>query len=128
MRLFSLAPFLNIFKVLDIYLYDQDKVVSLSIFKGISIKNKSNHYHVKMHSNSLNFIFNNEFGYDTLTANGNFETGRDGFSKLTKTLSIGSLNTLGYSFAPSLILKPEIYILFLNLLLRVSKNLENPYD
>ena len=29
-----------------------------------------------MHSNSLNFIFKNEFGYDTLTANGNFETKR----------------------------------------------------
>ena len=81
-----------------------------------------------MHSNSLNFIFKNEFGYDTLTANGNFETSRSGFSKLTKALSIGSLNTLGYSFSPSLIFKPEIYILFLNLLLRVSKNLENPYD
>ena len=51
--------------------------------------------------------FKNEFGYDTLTANGNFETSRSGFSKLTKALSIGSLNTLGYSFSPSLIFKPE---------------------
>ena len=128
MRLLSFIPYLNIFKKLNIHLYDLDKTISLCIFNGVNILSENHHYDVKMHSNSLNFIFNNEFGYDTLTANGNFETGRDGFSKLTKALSIGSLNTLGYAFAPSLIFKPEIYLLFLNLLLRVSKNLENPYD
>ena len=128
MRLLSFMPFLNIFQKLDIYLHDLEKTISLSVFEGIKVCENKKSYHVKMHSNSLNFIFKNEFGYDTLTANGNFETSRSGFSKLTKALSIGSLNTLGYSFSPSLIFKPEIYILFLNLLLRVSKNLENPYD
>ena len=128
MQLVSMIPFLNIFKKINIYLHDLNKTISLSIFEGINISNNENKYHVKMHSNSLNFIFKNEFGYDTLTANGNFETKKGGFSKLTKTLSIGSLNSLGYSFSPVLIFKPEIYLLFLNMLTKVSKNLENPYD
>ncbi len=127
MYFLSLIPILNIFQSLNIYLYDMNTVVEYSIFRGIKKSEKKN-YHVEMHSNSLNFIFKNEFGYDTLTANGNFETDRSGFAKLTKSLSIGSLNTLGYRFSLSLLFNPSIYLFFLYMLTKVSKNLENPYD
>ena len=45
-----------------------------------------------MHSDSLLFIFKNEFGFDTLTVNGCFQTKSSQFTKVTKTLALGSLN------------------------------------
>ena len=127
MFLISLIPKLNVFKTLKIYLNDLDIIVKFSIFSDLKIS-KDNEFDVSMHSKSLNFIFLNNFGYDTLTANGNFETSREGFSKLTKSLSIGSLNTLGYKFSLFLLFNPSIYLFFFYMLSKVSKNLENPYD
>ena len=127
MLMVSFLPMLNIFKTLNIYLIDLDITVKFSIFSDLNIS-KDNKYDVAMHSRSLNFIFLNDFGYDTLTANGNFETSREGFSKLTKSLSIGSLNTLGYKFSLGLLFNPSIYLFFFYMLSKVSKNLENPYD
>ena len=127
MFLVSLLPMLNIFKSLKIYLIDIDIIVEFSIFSDLNII-KDSEYDVAMHSRSLNFIFLNDFGYDTLTANGNFETSREGFAKLTKSLSIGSLNTLGYKFSLGLLFNPSIYLFFFYMLSKVSKNLENPYD
>ncbi len=123
----SLIPWINIFKKINIYLYDLNTTVRYSIFSELQIC-KENKYDVVMHSRSLNFIFLNDFGYDTLTANGNFETSKEGFAKLTKTLSIGSLNTLGYKFSLSLLFNPSIYLFFFYMLSKVSKNIENPYD
>ena len=44
---------------------------------------------LSMKSESLNFIFKNSFGFDTLTVNGCFEeVQKGGFVKATKTLAI----------------------------------------
>ena len=49
-----------------------------------------------MHSESLNFMFKNSFGFDTLTVNGSFEeVTKNGFVRATKTLAIENLNNLG---------------------------------
>ncbi len=49
-----------------------------------------------MKSQSLDFIFNNAFGFDTLTVNGCFEEkAENGFIDATKTLAIENLNNLG---------------------------------
>ena len=52
-------------------------------------------YQIKMHSNSLNFILKNEFGFDTLLVNACFESNFNNFVIVSKTLSIGSLNAMG---------------------------------
>ena len=77
-----------------------------------------------MHSESLSFIFKNEFGFDTLTVNGCFESDKKGFSKTTKTLALGNLNAMGFNLNLSLIFQSKIIFLFLNTLKKVRKQLQ----
>ena len=53
-----------------------------------------------MTSANLMLIFKAEFGYDTLMVNGRFEATKEGFSKMTRSLAIGSLNAMGISLGP----------------------------
>ena len=66
-----------------------------------------------MHSESLYFILKNEFGYDTLTVNGCFETSFEKFNKVTRTLALGSLNAMGINLNIFIIFRANIIILFL---------------
>jgi hypothetical protein len=75
-------------------------------------------------SESLNFIFANSFGFDTLTVNGCFEEGKvGGFVMATKSLAIENLNNLGISVTPSLIFNFFIIKLFILRLYRVAQKL-----
>jgi UDP-MurNAc hydroxylase len=77
-------------------------------------------------SESLNFIFGNSFGFDTLTVNGCFEEGKvGGFVMATKSLAIENLNNLGISVAPSLLFNFFIIKLFIFRLYRVAKKLNS---
>ena len=89
-------------------------------FRGLITKDKD--YDVKMHS-ELTFILDNEFGFDTLTVNGNFECNELGFSKITKLMSLGSLNAMGINISLSFIFKPNIYLLFIQKLFKAQKNI-----
>ena len=116
---------LNIFSDIKIYLTDLDQTINLSVVSGITKSINKKNYDTSMHSVSLMFIFKNEFGFDTLTVNGNFEADKNGFSKLTKHLAIGSLNAMGLNLNMGLILNFSIYSLLIKKLLRVGKKLEN---
>ena len=111
------------FKPVFIKLNDLNKVIKFDLFsKTLDLSNKNPD--ISMSSESLNFILNNTFGFDTLTVNGCFEEeSRLGFSKATRTLAIENLNNLGISFNISLIFNIKIIVLFLSRLLRVSKKL-----
>ena len=76
-----------------------------------------------MHSSSLSFIFNNPFGYDTLTVNGRFEASPQGFAKMTKSLAIGSLNAMGLAIAPSLVMNLKVVLMLLRRLASVIRNM-----
>jgi len=81
---------------------------------------------LSMKSESLNFLFKNNFGFDTLTVNGCFEEKKkDGFVSSTKTLAIENLNNLGIYISFKTLFNFEIIKLFLSRLYRVSKKL-NP--
>lgn len=105
--------FLNIFQDINIFLIDHSKNYNFSFFKGLKETNIDN-FHLKMHSESLMFIFKNEFGYDTLTVNGCFETDLKKFNTATKTLAIGSLNGMGINLNLSIFFKMNIILLFLD--------------
>ena len=76
-------------------------------------------------SESLNFIFSNSFGFDTLTVNGCFEEGKiGGFVMATKSLAIENLNNLGISVTPSIIFNFFLIKLFILRLYRVAKKLK----
>jgi UDP-MurNAc hydroxylase len=77
-----------------------------------------------LNSESLNFLFNNSFGFDTLTVNGCFEEGRvGGFVTATKSLAIENLNNLGIYVTPSLIFNFFIIKKFMVILYRVTKKI-----
>ena len=79
---------------------------------------------IHLQSESLNFLFNNTFGYDTLTVNGCFEEGRvDGFITATKSLAIENLNNLGIYVNPSIVFNFSIIKLFFKRLYRISKKI-----
>ncbi len=112
----------NAFSDLNIYLHDQNLYINLSMFSGLTIL-KDKKFDIKIHSNSLMFIFKNEFGFDTLSVNGNFECNRKNFAKVTKHLAIGSLNAMGRNISFKALLNFSIYLLFLKRLSRVRRKL-----
>ncbi len=81
---------------------------------------------LSMKSESLNFLFSNSFGFDTLTVNGTFEECCvGGFVLSTKTLAIENLNNLGIYVTPSIVFNWSIINLFLSRLYRVSTKLKS---
>jgi hypothetical protein len=120
LRVFS--PF-KVFKPVFIYLEDLDKTVSIDIFKE-KLQTVDVDAHLVMSSESLNFLFNNTFGFDTLTVNACFEEGKKGgFSSATRTLAIENLNNMGISFKMKFLFNLNIIFLFLNRLRKVSKKI-----
>lgn len=78
-----------------------------------------------MHSESLNFIFTNSFGFDTLTVNGCFEEKQDGgFIRATKSLAIENLNNLGIEFNLGILLNLTIIKVFFSRLYYVAKKMK----
>ncbi|MFL2882935.1 MAG: MBL fold metallo-hydrolase [Pelagibacteraceae bacterium] len=117
-------PIFNIFQDIVIYLEDHKKSYSFSILKGLHEKSNSE-YDISMHSDSLLFIFKNEFGFDTLTVNGCFQTKSKKFSKVTKTLALGSLNAMGLGLNYKLIFDMQIILLFLKKVSSFFKKLKS---
>ena len=103
---------LNIFQDLNVSLIDHKQNYKYSIMNGLK-KTKDTNYDILIHSESLSFIFKNEFGYDTLTVNGCFECGPKNFSKISKTLAIGSLNAMELKLNLGIVFKLNIILLFL---------------
>ena len=80
---------------------------------------------ISMKSESLNFIFKNSFGFDTLTVNACFEEIKKGaFVQATKTLAIENLNNLGIKIEMKTLINYSIIKLFLSRLYRVAKKLD----
>jgi hypothetical protein len=113
---------MNFFQTINIKLYDHNKSYNYSIFKGL-LESENSDPDVSMHSQSLDFIFRNEFGFDTLTVNGCFESDKKSFSKFVKTFGIGTLNASGLSFSLGLLTEPQIIFSFFKRLKNVAKNL-----
>ena len=101
---------------------DHNKNYEFSLINGFQLKHNATS-DIKMHSESLQFIFKNDFGFDTLTVNGCFESSQKGFVKSSKTLAIGNLNAMGFGLNFNLIFQPKFIFLFLNLIRKVSKKL-----
>ena len=115
--------FLGAFQKLNILFLDSKKNYEYSIFSGIK-KTDNKNYDISMHSESLSFIFKNEFGFDTLTVNGCFECAPQNFSKVSKTLAIGSLNAMGLKLNLGIIFKLDVILLFLKKLIVFLRKLK----
>jgi hypothetical protein len=123
MRLASLVPVVEAFRPIVIRLSDLGLTVRFSFFSRLE-EASAELPDVEMSSECLDFIFLNEFGYDTLTVNGRFETSTRGFSRMTKNFAIGSLNTLGLGIRPSLIFNAAVVVLLLKKLRSFLQKME----
>ena len=120
----SKIKLMNFFQPLKIKLLDHNKIYKYSIFRGLKEDLNVKDCDITMHSQSLSFIFKNEFGFDTLTVNGCFEASHSGFAKVTKTLALGNLNSIGLNFNLGLIFHSNIILLFLKTIKKVKKQLK----
>jgi hypothetical protein len=115
-------PLLGAFHPVAIRLTDLNQTVRVSIVDGFAV-NPDGAEDVAMHSSSLSFIFNNAFGFDTLTVNGRFEATPEGFGKMTKSLAVGSLNAMGLAVSPKLVMNLKVVLMLLRRLAGVIRNM-----
>ena len=119
----TLSP-ISAFKPVIIHLKDLNVKIKFDYIDGIFIETIEPAM-LSMSTESLDFIFKNSFGFDTLTVNGCFEeVEKGGFVKATKTLAIENLNNLGIRIEIKTLFNFSIIKLFLSALNRVSKKLD----
>ena len=118
----SKIKFLKFFQPINIFLLDHNKNYEFSLINGFQLKHNATS-DIKMHSESLQFIFKNDFGFDTLTVNGCFESTKEGFIKSTKSFALGTLNSMGLKLNILLIFNLKLIFFFLDLLKKVVKKL-----
>jgi hypothetical protein len=115
-------PVLGAFYPVRIHLTDLKQTVSVSVVDGFHVV-PNGPSEVEMHSASLAFIFDNEFGFDTLAVNGRFEATSSGFSKMVKGLAIGSLNAMGLTLSWKILRNPGVITTLLHKLGQVMTRL-----
>lgn len=121
LRNLSPIPF---FQPVIVHLSDLNQTVEVDYVSEVLIKSQKVPM-ITMSSESLNFIFKNPFGFDTLTVNACFEEGRKGgFVSATKTLAIENLNNMGIPISIKTLFNFSIIKLFLTRLYRVARKLD----
>jgi L-ascorbate metabolism protein UlaG (beta-lactamase superfamily) len=126
MRLAAAMPAIDAFRPLAIRLADSGDVVRFSFFEPLRELPRETQADVEMSSESLDFIFLNEFGYDTLTVNGRFEASTQGFARMTKNFAVGSLNALGLNLGLSLMARADVLLLLLGKLRSFLRKMNDP--
>jgi UDP-MurNAc hydroxylase len=120
-KLIKIISPIKVFQPIVIKLEDIDQTISLDIFSSsLSLSKQS--VDLVMHSESLKFLLNNTFGFDTLTVNGCFEeVNKNSFTKAVKSLAIENLNNIGIRFRPNIIFNISTIMTFLKRLGEVEK-------
>ena len=89
---------IGFFKDINIFLLDKNKFFKFNIetgLKEIKFENKNSESLISLHSNSLAFIFDYDYGFDTLLVNARFQTNSKYFQVVKKTFILGPLNNTG---------------------------------
>ena len=128
MKILRMISPVSIFQPVVIMLTDKNINIKFDYINRLLIK-CNEPPQLKMHSESLKFIFDNSFGFDTLTVNGCFdEVAAGGFTKATKTLAIENLNSLGFRFNVTILFKIRLIRIFASRLFRVSRKLKGSFS
>ena len=121
-RIFSPIP---AFKPLNIYLDDIKTNIKFDIF-STQLEPTENPADIEMSTESLHFIMQNTFGFDTLTVNGCFEErSQNGFAKMAKSLAIENLNNIGIKFNFHIIFNVKLILLFIDRLKKVNNKIKS---
>lgn len=120
---------LGAFQPVTVRLRDLDRTVVVSVVSGFAeVAGGGKGADVALHSSSLLFMFKNEFGFDTLTVNGRFEAGADGFGKMMGSFAVGSLNALGLSISWRLVFDMKLVLILVRHLMGVLARLRRPEE
>ncbi|MEM7532716.1 MAG: MBL fold metallo-hydrolase [Chloroflexota bacterium] len=113
-KLLSLPP-LRYFEPLRLALTDLKKVVLFDMTQGLQVVHDIDEYSLDeysldeyspddadifLSSESLAYIFQFDWGFDTLTVNGRFQASQTQYKRMIKTLFLGSLNNTGRYLHP----------------------------
>ena len=124
MRLVKFLSPIPAFKPIIVKVDDLDINIKIDIFSE-SLSLSDLNADISMHSESLNFVLCNTFGFDTLTVNGCFEESKDfGFSRAARLLAIENLNNMGIEFRPGIVFNYQVLVMFISRLWVVSKKLK----
>jgi UDP-MurNAc hydroxylase len=97
MRLFSVVPFLHLFHPIHIRLVDLGTTVRFSFFDELRQVDGPRSPDIEMSSDSLSFVFANEFGLDTLLVSARCNGDKRGIDLTMRNFGIGVLNSMGWS-------------------------------
>jgi hypothetical protein len=97
MKRLSAVPFLHLFHPVHIRLVDLGTTVRFSIFDGLQQVDGAGSPDIEMSSDSLSFIFANEFGLDTLLVSARCNADKKGIDLTMRNFGIGVLNSMGWS-------------------------------
>jgi len=122
-RLFRIISPIPIFQPVVIKITDLNIIFKIDYIKG-TMSQTNEEADLSMPSESLNFLFSNSFGFDTLTVNGCFDEEKEGgFSKATKTLAIENLNNIGIYIKLSILFNMPVIFMFIRRLKKVERSL-----
>ena len=107
---FCLIPF-AFFNRIKIWLSDYQVMLSFDFINGLKEIKGNKDYDIQLHSSSLAFIFQHDFGIDTLIVNGRFEAKKKNYKKFLNTFFIGELNNTGRYLNTSFLLGEAFEIL-----------------
>lgn len=102
-------PLLPALQPIDIHLWDLELDVRFSFERGLErldqrIDQRAGGYELKMGSDSLEFVFTQPWGIDSLTVNGRFEADAGGMKRLVTSLGVDLLNNAGIRLQPAFLL------------------------
>ena len=87
---------LNFFNNVSIFITDLNKRFNFNIIKGLEdIHSSKEKIKIEMSSDSLQFIFDYDFGFETLLVNARFKAKSKDINDITRNFIIGSLNNTG---------------------------------
>lgn len=112
-------PILPALRPIDIHLWDLDCDVRFSFERGLElIDQREGGYELRMSSDSLNFVFTQPWGIDSLTVNGRFHADAGGLRRLVTTFGVDLLNNAGIRLRPAFLLDFASIGFLLRVLLR----------
>jgi UDP-MurNAc hydroxylase len=94
--LISFLTCIHFFPKIIIFVEDLNKYFLFDLIAGlVSIKDNGNQKYVALNSNSLLFIFQYDYGFDTLLVNARLKCDQDYIHKVIRCFVLGSLNNTG---------------------------------
>lgn len=122
-KLLGVLGLFGAFQPVALRLTDLDRTVTVDFVGGFR-QTPAVGADIALHSASLDLIFKQDFGFDTLTVNGCFEErAPGGFQKMAKLFAIGNLNNMGIHLTPWIVLNVNLILMFLGRLKKVAAKL-----